>query len=297
MKTPTNPNRKVRNLSRLRERLQSKLPRRPSGKRRHHLPANLTRESQWETGGEPPQVRTSRMFIGMLSLHLVAAIGLVAFHYFGHDPAPKMMTQNPAAPPPQSHPVAPAVPSIPPPVAAVPGPSSKGYTDHIVRIDESWETIAAARGLTVDALRAANPGIECNVGRLLTLPPTPNVISAVPIPTKGPVNPVVTHPTQADRDARRNAIQYTPNPDLQTPATLPAVVGTKASQTQIGGAVKASAAAELVTAQTHVVAKGETIFSIAKRLHVTEKALMKVNSLTDAAKIHPGQKLKVPTPK
>lgn len=296
MKTPTNSNQKVRNLSRLREQLKRKAPRRSSRKGRHTIPANLTRESQWESGGEPPQVRTSRMFIGMLSLHLVAAIGLVAFHYFGHDPAPKMMTQKPVANATPSRPVAAVVPSVPAPGATAKtsaSPVTQGaMAEHIVRMDESWDSIAAARGLTVEELKNANPGVDCNVGRLLMLPPTPNVISAAPLPAKNPGTPIPPPAALAEYDVKKSVIRYAPNPDLAPTIAPPPVIPSPNLQT--GAPVKTSAVVAPTNAKVHIVAKGETIFSIAKRHRISEKALMKFNGISEAAKIHPGQKLKMP---
>ena len=297
MKTPTNKNQKVRNLSRLRERLQRKAPRRPSRKNRHRIPANLTRESQWETGGEPPQVRTSRMFIGMLSLHLVAAIGLVAFHYFGHDPAPKMMSQNTAPSPAPARPLNAVTPTVPAP--ALPGRTAgtpvlgAGMSEHVVRMDETWDTIAAARGLTVEGLKAANPGVDCNVGRLLMLPPTPNRISAAPLPAKNSQSSGAPPPAAlAEMDSKKSMIRYAPNPEL-VPTIAPPPV-TPSPTLQMGAPVKAAAINAPSGSKVHVVAKGETIFSIAKRHRISEKSLLKFNGISDAAKIHPGQKLKVP---
>ena len=296
MKTPTNSNQKVRNLTRLRERLQRKAPRRPSRKHRHTIPANLTRESQWETGGEPPQVRTSRMFIGMLSLHLVAAIGLVAFHYFGHDPAPKMMSQNPVPSAVPTRPASAAVPSVPAPTLparASGSPAIAGaMSEHIVRMDETWESIAAARGLTVEDLKAANAGVDCNVGRLLMLPPTPKMISAAALPSKNPNTPVPPRAALAENDSKKSVIRYAPNPDLAPSNTPPPV--SQSHNIQMGAPVKAAAVVAPTSAKVHVVAKGETIFSIAKRHRISEKALLKFNGISDVAKIHPGQKLKVP---
>ena len=296
MKTPTNSNQKVRNITRLREKLKRKAPRRPSRKGRHTIPANLTRESQWESGGEPPQVRTSRMFIGMLSLHLVAAIGLVAFHYFGHDPAPKMMSQKSVPNATPSRPVAAAVPSVPAPgITAKPSASpviQGAMAEHIVRMDETWDSIAAARGLTVEELKNANPGVDCNVGRLLMLPSTPNVISAAPLPSKTPGTPIPPRAALVENDSKKSVIRYAPNPDL-VPTIAPPPV-TPSASVQTGAPVKASAVVASTSAKVHVVSKGETIFSIAKRHRISEKALMKFNGISDAAKIHPGQKLKMP---
>ena len=295
MKTPTSQNQKVRHLSQNRERLKKLTSRHPARKSRlHHIPANLTKEAQWEAGGEPPQVKTSRMFIGMLALHLVAVGGLVAFHYFGHDPAPKMLPSNGTPATASPRPAAASVPSIPPPAPSRATTATAGFAEHIVRIEETWETIAAARGLTVDDLRSANPGIDCNVGRRLLLPPTPQIISAAASTNHGPTtqkSPTVP----SDKAPRIPPVHYAVNPDSLPPtsANLP-TAAPAAPTTQIGGPVKASAVAPVSTSKVHIVSKGETVFSIAKKYHTTEKTLMRTNGLTDAGKLRPGQKLKMP---
>lgn len=200
-----------------------------------------------------------------------------------------MLAQNPA-PIAAPRPVAALVPSISPPPTKPKSSSGTGFTEHIVRIDETWETIAAARGLTVDDVRSANPGIDCHVGRRLLLPPTPQIISAATLPDKKPKSAPLALP---ENDPNNAIVRYAPNPDNLPPTVIapPAIAPT----VRIGGPVKANAVAPASTSRVHVVAKGETVFSIAKRHRISEKSLMKINSIADASKLRPGQKLKVPS--
>ena len=47
---------------------------------------------------------------------------------------------------------------------------------------------------------------------------------------------------------------------------------------------------------THVVQKGETLYSIAKQYNTTVEAILKLNNLSDPAKITVGLVLKIPAP-
>jgi LysM repeat protein len=63
--------------------------------------------------------------------------------------------------------------STPPPAAPTPTPSSLGQT-YVVKSGDIPETIAAQFGITVEALLAANPGVNPNnlqVGQVLVIPP------------------------------------------------------------------------------------------------------------------------------
>ncbi len=305
---PTSTNLKVRNLREKRESLKSQPPLRRKSKRPHVLPANVTSEGQWSSG-PAPQIKTSRMFLGMVALHLVAIAGLVTFHYYGHDgadsappnvtattpPAEAAKASKPSSPTPATPPAAPrAVPIARTPAPApIPVVSAEHY---IVRMDESWESIANARGLSVEDLRNANPEVEFNVGRRLTIPAPPRVITAAT--DKRPDQKALTIQPPTTQGSAYN--KYAQNPDnasLTAAAELQAP--TKATHTTIGGPVKANATAPAstktaLTGRTYTVSKGETLFGIAKRRGLTEKALMKYNGITDASKLRIGQKIKLP---
>ncbi len=299
---PTSTNTKVRNLREKREALKAQAPRRRKSKRSHVMPANVTSEGQW-TSGEPPQVKTSRMFIGMLALHLVAVGGLVAFHYYGHDPvadAPPAKAAIAATTSVKDRSTPPATPTARPatprqvPVTRTPAPPIN-TTDYMVRMDETWESIARSRGITVEELRQVNPDIEINVGRLVKIP-TPRLITGNGSARLEP-KPIISQPPPAHPGGAYN--QYVPNPEQVAAAQISTPAPTKTPHTTIGGPVKANATAASTTkttlsGKTYIVGKGETLFGIAKRRGVTEKALMRYNGIVDASKLRVGQKIKLP---
>jgi LysM repeat protein len=315
MNMPTSQNTRIRNLSKKRSQLKEaatkRKPRRAVDP--HRLPAHLTREEQWETDAAPA-VKTSRMFVAMLSLHLVAVGGLVAFHFFGHDPAPQMLEKTASSPTATTgKPVAPAAqskPAIPSPTQPAPAAASfvsvpNGYREHVVRIDETWDTIANTFSIAVNDLQAANPGIDCNVGRRLLVPPQPQVITAA-----GKTATTTSEPSlyrQPDEEPGSAMTRYainpatlppavtTPKSDLNSSLPKPSLATTTAPKTTIGGPVKANVMAPASTARVHIISKGETLFGIAKKRGISEKVLMRHNGISDASKIQPGQKLKIPS--
>jgi LysM repeat protein len=300
---PTSTNTKVRNLREKREALKAQAPRRRKSKRTHTMPANVTNEGQWSSG-EPPQVKTSRMFLGMLALHLVAVGGLVAFHFYGHDPvadAPAAKAAIAATTPIKDRSAAPATPLASTntprqvPVARTPAPVAHNTFDYMVRMDETWESIALARGISADDLRQANPDIELNVGRLVKIP-MPRLITGSGN-SRPEAKPVITQPSSVRPGGAYN--QYAPNPEQVAAAQISAEPPTKAPRTTIGGPVKANATAAstsktTLSGKSYTVAKGETLFGIAKRRGVSEKALMRYNGISDASKLRVGQKIKLP---
>ena len=63
-----------------------------------------------------------------------------------------------------------------------------------------------------------------------------------------------------------------------------------------GAAATSAASASSPTGNAHVVAKGETLISIAKAHKVDVDALQKHNNIEDARKLQAGQTIMIPTP-
>jgi LysM repeat protein len=100
--------------------------------------------------------------------------------------------------------------------------------------------------------------------------------------------PAVTQP--APRSSNTPAI----SPGRNVPAPARNVAQTKPTTTGVPLKASAVSKAKPSAGGSHVVGKGDTIFSIAKRNGVSEKAIMKLNGISDASKLRPGQKLKMP---
>jgi LysM repeat protein len=64
--------------------------------------------------------------------------------------------------------------------------------------------------------------------------------------------------------------------------------------TTVGVPEETATPAPVLSGNTHVVARGETLTSIAKLYHVGIDELQKFNHIEDARKLQPGQKLAIP---
>lgn len=93
-------------------------------------------------------------------------------------------------------------------------------------------------------------------------------------------SPDVQTPTFTDTNlppADTNIVAAVDTNVLSTPNTLPPADPTAA-------------------ATTHVIVKGDTFFDLAKKYHVTVKALTDANPTLNPSKIQPGQKINIPAP-
>jgi len=220
---------------------------------------------------EEPNVRLSSAFAVMLVLHVVAVGGIYAFNSIKAHRAPAFgnsadgaqtnsasTTSTPdqpsAAKPESSERSADSAPAVMP-VANVSG--AKIYR---VKAGDTLSKIAATNGVSVDDLEEAN-GLK-NVAAL-------RVGQELKIPAKQAGKPVAADSTRKTNDAKKPSD------------------ATAKSSASPGGAVKDSG-------EIHVVAKGETPLSIAKKLHVSYDDLLKLNKIDDPKKLQIGQKLKIP---
>lgn len=321
---PTRQNIRVRNLKKARQRIADAALARPEPRAssRHRFSASTTEENQWESG-EAPQVKTSRMFVAMVLLHLVAVGGLVAFHYFGNDgdagkpPAgtkeSKAGADAPKSTPPASTARARIVPDAPP--AETNRPLPEGYVEHLVREDETAESIAAGRGITLAELRQANPGVDFfHVGRRIVLPPRRNVVSAVPDDTARRLAEKQQDSMHYPNNTRAGFNKYAPNPEaakpqqaLPSPLTrsepavpprtkppLPQPPRAKiVDSTPKGSAVKVVEKKAVKTSSSYIVRKGDTLYSISRDTGVSVSALQRMNGIASPDKLQPGKQLKL----
>lgn len=290
MKPTSNDNIRVRNLSKKRAAAKARSVKRVRRRGLHHLPANLTREEQWETGHGNPQMQSTRMFVAMLILFLVFISGMVGFHFWGHDPSSSMLTKdtskNVSAQNAADKIPTPAVPKSSNLSSAI---SPSGYHEHLVRTNETWESIAHSRNISLQQLHDANPGVDCHVGRKLRIPNAHRSIRAGSEPDQPQKFPVTFIEGKQGSAINR----YVRNPETLE-LTLPGVTDPAENSNPTGAASTRQPAPKPTKGAFHTVGKGETIYSIAKRHRVSTTALLKVNNLQDAGKLRPGQKLKLP---
>jgi LysM repeat protein len=280
----------------------------------HRLSANVTSEEDWEV--DVPQVRMSRAFAVMLALHIVAIGGLFAFHIWGKEEATEAAVAiQPEASPNQA-------PTTIEPEAAVPLVNLPEMTEPEAHQAYAWRSgdtkqlVAARYGISVALLEQANTDKAFAPGVTLTIPPAPRIIAAAsdeaaaallepvteiyspaPIPTpelvsnETPVEntapvattteapapaPVVAKVPAATRD--RNVVNTTPPAPIEKTKPIPAKPAPRLGR------------------KSHVVAKGDTIYNIAKRHEVAPADVMKANGLRDE-RISLGTVLTIPVRK
>jgi LysM repeat protein len=104
--------------------------------------------------------------------------------------------------------------------------------------------------------------------------------------TASVASPSAANASIPPRPVRPAAVAATPAPATAAASPIP---GAK-PRVESPGAARDSG-------KTHVVTKDETLFQIARQLHVDQKELMSLNQIDDPKKLRVGQKLRIPTAK
>ncbi len=197
-------------------------------------------------------------------------------------------TSTPTVPAPQPT-ATPTLSPMPPTHTAVvpsPTPLPAGDVEYVVRAGDTLLAIAARYGTTTQAILDKNELTNPNtifVGQKLVIPVGYS-------PSATPAATTVQHTVVAGETLSQIARLYdttteailADNPSLTDVQSLP--VNTVLTITLGVG----------TASRTHVVRRGETISSIARRYGVSVEALVKANALVNPNRIHVGQKLVIP---
>lgn len=98
-----------------------------------------------------------------------------------------------------------------------------------------------------------------------------------------------------NRTALTNGINLSLGQELRLPSLKklrPTRMATSIAQASVG--TREPAAAGVADARTHVIAKGDTVYQLARKFNVKPQAIMAANGISDAASLKLGQKLKIP---
>lgn len=249
-----------------------------------------------DLGSEVPNLGVARALFVILVLH-VAAIAAIFIHNRVTDETPIVATDEQPA------------------TASIMGGQTdnlpvvqKGEPFYFLTTGDTYERIAQAKGVDVNALRDLNNNIKLKAGRILRIPSGANAVKVasappepapvVPAPPVVPITPVATPvdsvassninretavvvqretPGKPFRLQVEDPIRVTPNvrPTVEAPA--PEVV---APSVAAGG--------------TYSVRSGDTLWGIAHRHKVTVNSLLKANGIPDAKKLKIGMKLRIP---
>ncbi len=215
-----------------------------------------------------PTMRLSRAIIVMLLLHVVAVGGFLASSvlkdrdrkHSSPDASGALEAEDSQVPAKNDSSSGRKMPIM--------GNSHPGV--HVVRPGETLTLIANENGVTLEALVAAN-GAETvtnglKTGQELKLP------SWSPDPTSAPTDSTTSALNQIDGHSKSGV----------APATGETFLSAKVRNTGTE------------SGKLYVVAKGESVYTIAEKNKVSSESLLKLNQIDDPKKIRPGQKLRLP---
>lgn len=272
----------------------------------HRLAAHVSREDQWDY--DVPNIRLSRAFVVVVVLHIVAVGGILVFEVLkpdGRGSLPLSGGVDLAAAD------SGALNYVIPEGVKVDDPRVEGLEVYIVRAGDTVTSISGKYGVvqeTIERQNGLDRGGRIFPGKRLFIPKDDTILSEPQIglvaatnpggASAGTLNQAVAEPQQSQRtvpvplqqqpeiaalpeppapgaERARYAVTETPTPPPAAPAPVRPVSG------QSGG--------------SHVLARGETPYGIARRYSVNVNQLLKVNGISDPTTIKIGRALKIPS--
>ena len=220
--------------------------------------------------------------------------------------------RTPATPAAAKTPAVAAAPEVAKPASAA-APSAGAY--QVADGDTLW-SVAKRAGVSADALAAANPGVDArrmSIGQSLALPAGATFAAAGKAPAARPEQPAPpARPEQAGRAAGVHVVAEGDNfwnvarrYDVTVAALTAANPNADPTRLRIGQelAVPDAAAAQAAVASApaldasglrYVVADGDNLWSIARRLGIDVDRLTQANRAVDPLRLRPGQVLALP---
>ncbi len=240
--------------------------------------------------------KISRALTIIFVIHVVV-IGLIFFHqqYLDKD--------RPGAEAGKGNPLASWLPSTAAPAAEAGRPLPKlSNGDSIYRVvpGDNYGKIAIAQDVEEQDLRDANNNVDITPGRVLKIPPK-RIVAVEP-----PEVAAIIANTPVDRDRglveaipvegapkARLVRPAVPLPGGHEPAVKPVAAAAPARPVPVAKPVEAAPPAT-ASGRTYVVKPGDSVYRIASRFAVDQKALMKLNGISDPKKLKLGMTLKIP---
>lgn len=251
-------------------------PRRPARRlvprKTMHARAASSREEVEEYEGESePSMKLSQAFIVVLVLHVVAVAGIYGFNQLKEKPArpatAKTETTEAAAP------AAVAEKKAEPVAKAEPAKTQEAQATYTVVAGDTLRRIASKFNTSIESLEKANNLTSTSI---LKVGQTLVVGSAAKIPV-------------AQAQANESTAKVAP-----TPAVVAKAPPVKAPPVQEKAEAKTTEKPKTSEEKSHVVAKGDNPYSLAKKYNITQAALMKANNIDDPKKLKIGQTLVIP---
>ena len=229
-------------------------------------------------GESEPSMKLSQAFLVVLVLHVIAVGGIYGFSKFKEHTTPKVAAKTEASAKRET------TETIKAPVAAQEAKTNTAAQTYTVMAGDTLKRIATKFNTSIEAIEKANnlaPNTVLKVGQVLTIGKTA---------AKPATEPVKAAPVAITEKAA-------PAPAPAVVAKAPPVKAPEADKTvstKVPAKTDAPAVTEPAKDTAYVVEKGDTPYSIAKKLKVSEAALMKANNIDDPRKLKIGMKLTLP---
>lgn len=239
-----------------------------------HAKAASSREEVEEYEGESePSMKLYQAFIVVLVLHVVAVAGIYGFNRLKEKPA-AAIAAKPAAPD----------------AAVETAASGKKETS-------ATKTQAAANAKTVDAQATYTVMAGDTLRRIASKFNTSiesiekaNNLTSTSVIKVGQVLAIGASAKAANAGTTPESTSKT----APTPAVVAKAPPVKQATAEEKAEAKPVEKTKSTEEKTHVVAKGDNPYSLAKKYNITQAALMKANNIDDPKKLKIGQKLIIP---
>jgi LysM repeat protein len=251
-------------------------PRRPARRlvprKTMHARAASSREEveEYESESEP-SMKLSQAFIVVLVLHVVAVAGIYGFNQLKEKPARPATTKTETAE--AAAPAAVTEKKAEPVAKAEPAKTQEAQATYTVVAGDTLRRIASKFNTSIESLEKANNLTSTSI---LKVGQTLVVGSAA-------------KSQAAQAQHAEPAAKAVP-----TPAVVAKAPPVKAPPVQEKAEAKPSENPKTSEEKTHVVAKGDNPYSLAKKYNITQAALMKANNIDDPKKLKIGQTLVIP---
>lgn len=186
-----------------------------------------------------------------------------------------------------------------------------GESTYHVGTGDTYQKIAAKKGVDVYELRALNENRELKVGAIFLLPPhralamedrpaqEPGEVypsDTEPEPVEVPNPATRLEPGESGRTSASPAVSdaVVHSPEAEDPVTAPPATLVQPSNPPTGYVVREQASSS-TSNETYTVKSGDTLWRIAQQNKVSVQKLLKANGISDARKLRIGMTLKIPT--
>jgi LysM repeat protein len=297
---------------------------------RHRVAASIPNEQDWEQ--PEPNSGLARMFVIMLFVHVFVIGGIIIYDFIGSEtskpgqatasapttkasssstaahvasaPLPTISsTSNPAPKPAPAPAASPAALSVPD-KSAMPKAIAYKPEEQLPPVSAARKPVEVARANTLDPIAFKDYSEDPKPQHVAPVKQsTPPSVAAEEVKPKAKTSEPKPAPEQTE-DKPKYQPKYQPKP-VSPPSVVrkalandskPAAATVSKKKDKEESTPPAKKAVKPRSATKYTIAKGDTVYSLARKYKVSEDSIMKANGITDPKKIQIGQKLKIPAP-